>query len=72
MGWGHATVNHGSSEWARDDDGDGVRNVQVKHGGEDVDGAVELPVAALGREHLELPSSTLPGVEGWRVAKVVR
>lgn len=26
---GHATVNHGSREWARDDDGDGVREVHV-------------------------------------------
>ena len=24
---GHATVNHGAGEWARDDDGDGVREV---------------------------------------------
>jgi transposase len=23
----HATVNHGQHEWARDDDGDGVREV---------------------------------------------
>ena len=27
LGRGHATVNHGSREWARDDDGDGVREV---------------------------------------------
>lgn len=26
-GRGHATVNHGAGEWARDDDGDGVREV---------------------------------------------
>ena len=26
-GYGHATVNHGRCEWARDDDGDGVREV---------------------------------------------
>jgi transposase len=26
-GYGHATVNHGRREWARDDDGDGVREV---------------------------------------------
>ena len=26
-GRGHATVNHGDGEWARDDDGDGVREV---------------------------------------------
>jgi len=25
----HATVNHGSREWARDDDGDGVREVHT-------------------------------------------
>jgi hypothetical protein len=25
----HATVNHGVHEWARDDDGDGKREVQV-------------------------------------------
>ena len=24
---GHATVNHGAHEWARDDDGDGIREV---------------------------------------------
>jgi transposase len=24
---GHATVNHGTKEWARDDDGDGIREV---------------------------------------------
>ena len=27
LGRGHATVNHGAGEWARDDDGDGVREV---------------------------------------------
>jgi transposase len=27
LGRGHATVRHGSGEWARDDDGDGVREV---------------------------------------------
>ena len=27
LGLGHATVNHGAGEWARDDDGDGVREV---------------------------------------------
>ena len=27
LGRGHATVNHGVGEWARDDDGDGVREV---------------------------------------------
>ena len=27
LGRGHATVNHGAREWARDDDGDGVREV---------------------------------------------
>jgi transposase len=27
LGRGHATVNHGDGEWARDDDGDGVREV---------------------------------------------
>ena len=26
LGRGHATVNHGAGEWARDDDGDGVRD----------------------------------------------
>ena len=25
----HATVNHGAYEWARDDDGDGIREVHV-------------------------------------------
>jgi hypothetical protein len=29
LGRGHATVNHGAGEWARDDDGDGVREVHV-------------------------------------------
>jgi transposase len=29
LGRGHATVNHGDGEWARDDDGDGVREVHV-------------------------------------------
>ena len=28
LGRGHMTVNHGAKEWARDDDGDGVREVQ--------------------------------------------
>jgi len=28
-GRGHATVNHGAGEYARDDDGDGVREVHV-------------------------------------------
>ena len=27
LGRGHATVNHSAGEWARDDDGDGVREV---------------------------------------------
>ena len=27
LGRGHATVNHGAGEWARDDDGDGIREV---------------------------------------------
>jgi len=27
LGRGHVTVNHGEKEWARDDDGDGVREV---------------------------------------------
>src|SRR3954465_9175743 len=27
LGRGHVTVNHGAGEWARDDDGDGVREV---------------------------------------------
>ena len=27
LGLKHATVNHGAGEWARDDDGDGVREV---------------------------------------------
>ena len=27
LGVRHATVNHGAGEWARDDDGDGVREV---------------------------------------------
>jgi transposase len=27
LGRGHATANHGDGEWARDDDGDGVREV---------------------------------------------
>ena len=29
LGRGHVTVNHGAGEWARDDDGDGVREVHV-------------------------------------------
>ena len=29
LGRGHATVNHGAKEWARDDDGDGVREVHT-------------------------------------------
>jgi transposase len=29
LGRGHATVNHGAGEWARDDDGDGIREVHV-------------------------------------------
>ena len=29
LGRGHAAVNHGAGEWARDDDGDGVREVHV-------------------------------------------
>ena len=29
LGRGHATVNHGDGEWARDEDGDGVREVHV-------------------------------------------
>jgi transposase-like protein len=28
-GRGHATVNHGQKEWARDDDGDGIREVHT-------------------------------------------
>ncbi len=28
LGRGQATVNHGSGDWARDDDGDGVREVR--------------------------------------------
>jgi transposase len=27
LGRGHATVNHGAGEWARDDNGDGIREV---------------------------------------------
>ncbi len=27
LGRGHATVHHGKKEWARDDDGDGIRGV---------------------------------------------
>ena len=29
LGRGHVTVNHGAGEWARDDDGDGVREVHT-------------------------------------------
>ena len=29
LGRGHATVNHSEKEWARDDDGDGVREVHT-------------------------------------------
>ena len=29
LGVGHITVNHGAGEWARDDDGDGIREVHV-------------------------------------------
>jgi transposase len=29
LGRGHVTVDHGAGEWARDDDGDGVREVHI-------------------------------------------
>ena len=46
IGRGRATVSRAEHEWARDDDGDGVREVHRDM----LDGAVELPAAVPGRE----------------------